>query len=457
MGGLKCNMEGVEWEGCGEKGKGDGAHGRGWETGAEENVYLVTSMSDGDEQKRSAGAVRWGCVGLGGYAGGMSDLLWSMHERGELRYVAACDPALELNQERVSRLRAGGVKVFGSLGELLATEAEAVWLPVPIDLHLPFTRAALENGKAVLCEKPAAGALGDVDLMIEAGKGSRHPVAIGFQHIYDPGIGRLKRAIVSGELGSVESATVVVGWPRDDVYYQRNTWAARWKRGDTWVLDSPVNNAMAHYLNLALYLMGSSPDRSAMPERVEAEHYRANPIETYDTAALRVTLRGGCRLLVFFTHACSETVDPRIELTTSRGRLVVGPENEARFSDGRLVTRLCVGAELRRNMVVTMSQMLRGETPHTPVATLECARTHSLVVSASVQAAGVRNFPEELIAIQTNAKSGGKSRYVKGIEGVMARCAAEGKLPSELGVWPWAGAAGVETISEGWTFRGPHP
>lgn len=406
-------------------------------------------------EKRVSGRVKWACVGLGGYASGMSDLLWSLHERGAIEYVAACDPALDANAERVGKLRAGGVKVFDSLPTLLSTDAEVAWLPVPIDLHLPFTRAALDAGKAVMCEKPAAGALADVDLMISARNASRYPVAIGFQHVYDPAIGQLKRLLLSRELGTVKSATVVVGWPRDDIYYQRNTWAARWKRGETWVLDSPVNNAMAHYLHLALYLLGSTVETAASPIRVEAEHYRANPIETYDTAALRLTLETGCRLVVFFTHTCSQTIDPRLEFTTDRGTLTLVPEHTATFSDGSLKLKLASGGDLRRNIVTTMSDIVRQDTPRTPVATLECARAHSLVVSASVQAAGVQNVPENLIR-ETASYRGGRLRFVEGIEDVVGRCVAEGKLPSEVGVWPWAKGPGVEDIKAGWTFQGPH-
>ena len=55
---------------------------------------------------------------------------------------------------------------------LLACDIQAVWLPLPIDLHCPYTKLALAAGTAVLCEKPAAGCVDDVDDMIAAPRSS---------------------------------------------------------------------------------------------------------------------------------------------------------------------------------------------------------------------------------------------------------------------------------------------
>ena len=41
-----------------------------------------------------------------------------------------------------------------------------------------------------------------------------------------------------------------------------------------------------------LYVLGKTPDTSAQPHSVTAELYRANPIENYDTAAIRCTTAG---------------------------------------------------------------------------------------------------------------------------------------------------------------------
>src|SRR5581483_895161 len=100
--------------------------------------------------------------------------------------AAVCDPALERFGARVRDLASRGVTIAKSFDQLLACDIEAVWLPLPIDLHRPYTENALAAGRAVMCEKPAAGSVDDVDAMIEARDRSRLPVIVGFQDIYQP-------------------------------------------------------------------------------------------------------------------------------------------------------------------------------------------------------------------------------------------------------------------------------
>ena len=51
---------------------------------------------------------------------------------------------------------------------------------------------------------------------------------------------------------------VEAAWPRYFNYYARNNWAGKLAMNGTWVFDSPVNNACAHYLNLALFWAGAA-------------------------------------------------------------------------------------------------------------------------------------------------------------------------------------------------------
>jgi predicted dehydrogenase len=128
-----------------------------------------------------------------------------------------------------------------------------------------------------------------------------------------------------GELGSPREATVLACWPRNSSYYARTNWAGMMKRGGTWILDSPANNALAHQIHLTLFLLGPTQHAAATPISVEAELYRVNPIENYDTCSLRVTLDNGARVLVLFTHACATSINPEIEIDTDRTQVRVMP------------------------------------------------------------------------------------------------------------------------------------
>ena len=105
------------------------------------------------------------------------------------------------------------------------------------------------------------------------------------------------------------------------------------------MLDSPVNNATAHYLHNMFYLLGKSPQASAMPVTVEAELYRANDIENYDTAAIRAIVECGTEVLFYTTHATPERRGPLscFEFERAIVEYDAGGAGQfvARFHDGR--------------------------------------------------------------------------------------------------------------------------
>src|SRR6185369_5530632 len=165
-----------------------------------------------------------------------------------------CDRDPGKHPLRVAKLQAHGIEVVSDYAQLLDTpDVDIVWLPLPIDLHRKYTEMTLDAGKAVLCEKPAAGCVEDVDAMIAARDRTKLPVAIGYQDVYQPAVQELKRRIIRGEFGVVLSASVLGCGPRSQEYYTRNDWAGKIQRGGSWVLDSPANNAMSHYLHLAMF------------------------------------------------------------------------------------------------------------------------------------------------------------------------------------------------------------
>jgi D-xylose 1-dehydrogenase (NADP+, D-xylono-1,5-lactone-forming) len=97
--------------------------------------------------------VRWGVLGAAWIAEKV--LLQAIREAEgcELSAIAARSP------ERARELagRFGARRVHEDYAALLADpEVDAVYLPLPNSLHLPWTQRALAAGKHVLCEKPLA-------------------------------------------------------------------------------------------------------------------------------------------------------------------------------------------------------------------------------------------------------------------------------------------------------------
>lgn len=395
----------------------------------------------------------FGCVGLGGYGAVASDAVLTEQHRpgGVARLVSACDPALADHAQRADHLRAQGVSVSDSFDQLLAGECQAVWLPLPIPLHRPFMEKALAAGKAVLCEKPAAGCIDDLDAMIAARDRAKLPAAIGFQNIYQPATHQAKRRLLAGAIGKITAATVTTCWPRDSNYYARNNWAGALQRNGVWVLDSPANNAMAHYINLALFLLGPDERHTAQPQRVEAELYRANPIENYDTCSLRITTPGDVPLLVLMTHVCPKQAGPFIEITGTRGTLRFSPQGfELSTPEG--THPVGEGGIDLGHVVRNFTDYVRGG--DAIVATLELARAHTLVISGASQAAPIQGIPPQFIQTIKNP-NGSTLRALPDIDSIFAEAARRGQMLHESGRLSWTTPGRAIDLADYHHFTGP--
>jgi len=380
----------------------------------------------------------FGIVGLGGYGKHVLRCLQQSSAAVDplVRLTAVCDPDTIRFHREMEQLRETGLSVYTNLEDLLGdADVQAVWLPVPITLHCKFTKAGVEAGKAVLCEKPAAATVDEVDQMIAARNASGRVVAIGFQDIYDPLVQDAKRRILAGELGRISNASVWGVWPRDSFYYSRNAWAGALRRDGEWVLDSPASNAMAHFITLMLYLLGPTQDIAAIPVSIEAELYRANPIENYDTCGLRVTVEGGASMLILLTHAGRKECQTDLVLTGESGTLTFTGRESMTWTIGNSSQK-----QLRTEPFTSMIQFFARKVAgneQSPIASLEIARQHAVVINGASSASLIHDLPAENVETLHHA-GGATSKAIFGIESALASCAALGKLPHESGICPWA-------------------
>jgi predicted dehydrogenase len=97
--------------------------------------------------------VRWGVLGAANIA--VKKVIPAM-QRGEWSEVLAL-ASRDVERAREATRSLGIPKAYGSYEELLADEEiEAIYNPLPNNLHVPWTVKAAEAGKHVLCEKPIA-------------------------------------------------------------------------------------------------------------------------------------------------------------------------------------------------------------------------------------------------------------------------------------------------------------
>ena len=121
----------------------------------------------------------------------------------ELVCIAARDRA------RAERFAAEhGIPVVHDHYEDIVTdpEVDAVYNPLQISGHKPWTLAALEAGKHVLCEKPMALNEAEAQEIADAARRTGLVCIEGFHYWYHPVARRMREIVQSGQLGRVLSA-----------------------------------------------------------------------------------------------------------------------------------------------------------------------------------------------------------------------------------------------------------
>jgi predicted dehydrogenase len=121
-------------------------------------------------------------------------------ERGELVAVASRDAA----KAEAYAAQWDIPQAFGSYEAMLNSDAiDAVYISLPNHLHAEWTIHALEHGKHVLCEKPFAVTLDEVDAMIAAAERTGNVLTEAFMYRHHPQTKLVGEWVHSGRLGDV--------------------------------------------------------------------------------------------------------------------------------------------------------------------------------------------------------------------------------------------------------------
>jgi predicted dehydrogenase len=95
-------------------------------------------------------------------------------------------------------------RAFGSYEALLAEpEIEAVYIPLPNHLHFPWAVKAAQAGKHVLCEKPLAQTVSEVDHLIKVAGFERVHMAEAFMYRHHAQTHAVRELVASGAIGTL--------------------------------------------------------------------------------------------------------------------------------------------------------------------------------------------------------------------------------------------------------------
>ncbi len=347
-------------------------------------------------------------VGVGGYGGLIAAEVLENSKNYGAEVVGVVEPFLD-NSPVKNTVKNNNIPVFNDIADFYKeNRADIAVISTPIHLHKEQCILAMEMGSDVLCEKPIAPTIQDAYKMQECAKRTGRNLHIGFQLSHAPAVLKLKEDILNNKFGRLKSAYATISWPRNSVYFAR-PWAAKAKINGNWVLDSIAMNACAHYLHNMFFLAGESLSSSAEPVSLGASVYRANDIETYDTACIEVKIKGDVPLRFTASHATEENINPLNKIFFENATVYITEDDGdnsvyAEFNDG---SRIQYGATYRDRFrkIWYALDVFKGKKQ--PVCTVETALPHLKCINAISQFFSVKAFND--VMIKDDAK------YVQGL------------------------------------------
>lgn len=389
-------------------------------------------------------------VGINGYAKGYLKLmLQNAAEHGAV-IAGIADPTASAS-EFYPEITARSIPVYNSMDEFYGhSSADLAVISTPIQLHSPHLQTALENGSNVLCEKPLCSTIDEALQMQQVADSSKLFTAIGFNWSFSSTIQQIKKDVLDGLYGAPKRMKSIVFWPRAKSYYDRCNWAGKQKHpGGAWVLDSPLSNATSHFLHNMLYVCGDSVSAAADPLTVEAELYRANPIDNFDTAMVRVVAKGGVEICFYTTHAVNFSMNPLSYYEFENGTIShcgYGTDFTGRLSDGT-VKRYGTDPFLNSHDNKLWQCIDLCRTGGKPVCDVKTATALTKVVNgAQLSCRTITGFEEQMISVEER-EDGDQLRYVPDLQQFMFHCYDSAVLPSQTGMFDWAASGEVVDIS----------
>ena len=159
----------------------------------------------------------------------------------------------DTERARVTASSLGIPKSYGSYDALVdAPDIDAVYIPLPNHLHVPWAIAAAEAGKHVLVEKPVALTVADVERLIAVRNRTGRLIQEAFMYRAHPQWRRAVEIVRSGQLGDLRAISGAFSYFNDDPANIRNV--AAWGGGGFYDIG-------CYLVNSARLLFGDEPRR----------------------------------------------------------------------------------------------------------------------------------------------------------------------------------------------------
>jgi predicted dehydrogenase len=256
-------------------------------------------MSDAGERA----TVRWGVLGTARIA--------RNYVFEAIRDAELCELVAVASRRRATAAAAAAEfaipRVHDDYGALLADpDIEAIYLPLPNDLHTPWIRAAADAGKHVLCEKPLTLDAAEADAVAAYCRERGVLLMEAFMYRFHPAWAEVRRLLDEGAIGRLTDVeTWFVFRSKQDASDYRMSMA----RGGGALLD-----VGCYAVNLTRWLLGDEPESVLASARLD-------PSGEVDLTFSAILDYGAARSV--FTASMEQEPDHRVRLHGTDGWLSV--------------------------------------------------------------------------------------------------------------------------------------
>ncbi len=193
--------------------------------------------------------IRWGVLGTAGIAKGQTIPGMLQAENCTLYAIAG----RKLEKAQAYQKEFGFQKAYGSYEELLADpQVEAVYIPLPNELHYEWSVKALQAKKHVLCEKPLAPTPEQVMQMHDIAQQNGVLLMEAYAYLHSPFVRAVKEELDSGVIGELlymESEFITSDYDISNIRMRKETFG-----GATYDLG-------CYCTTMALWMMGQAPEK----------------------------------------------------------------------------------------------------------------------------------------------------------------------------------------------------
>ena len=244
--------------------------------------------------------VRWAVLGTARIATKKVIPALQRSESSEVVAIASRD----LVKARETAKDLGIAKAFGSYEEALADpDIEAVYIPLPNHLHVPWSMRAAQAGKHVLCEKPIAMSTGECRDLLAARDRCNVKIGEAFMVRTHPQWLRARELARSGEIGNLRAVLGAISFYNNDPGNIRNV--VEFGGGAVWDIG-------CYPVQISRFLFGEEPvSASALTDR--------DP--EFGTDRLSSALLGFPSGHCIFTVSTQLVYHQRIQILGTKGRI----------------------------------------------------------------------------------------------------------------------------------------